>query len=117
MFAGLATLVTYRMWRSSSRSQSEEEGKWKGRVDILLERTGKDLERIGKELTELRQIVFSRFGIPLVISKSPLRLTELGKTVSEEITAQAWVERVANTLNEKVEGKDAYEIQDSVSST
>jgi len=70
------------------------------------------LERIGKELAELRQTVFSRFGIPLVISKSPLRLTELGKTVSEELAAQAWVESVANTLNEKVKGKDAYEIQD-----
>ena len=111
LFAGLATLVTYRMWRSSSRTQSEEEGKWKGRVDTLLERIGMDLERIGTELAELRRIVFDRLDIPLVISQSPLRLTELGKTVSEEIASQAWVEKVADSLNEKVRGKDAYEIR------
>ncbi len=112
VFVGVSALATYRMWRINSRSQSEEDWKWKGRVDTLLERIGGDLERIGKELAELRQIVFTRFGIPLVFSKNPLQLTEHGKTVSEEITARAWVERVAGALNEEVEGKDAYEIQD-----
>lgn len=105
LFVGLSTLVTYRIWRNSTRAKDEEDGKWKGRVDTLL-------EKIEKDLFDLRQIVFARLGIPLVISKSPLRLTEFGKSVSEEIGALSWIERVSNTLKEEVKGMDAYGIQD-----
>ena len=119
VFVGISTFVAYRMWRSSSRSQIEEDGKWKGRVDTLLERIGEDLERmgkelerVGKELAELRQIVFSRFSIPVTTHKSPLRLSDFGETISKEITAQAWVERVADSLDERIKGMDAYEIQE-----
>ena len=69
------------------------------------------LERIRSDLDEVRQIVFARFGVPLLASRSPLRLTKLGRTVSVEIDASAWVDRVAGSLEASIEGKDAYEIQ------
>ena len=108
----VGVFVSHRSWRASTHKNIKDDGEWKGRVDTLLKKIGEDLERIGKELADLRGIVFSRFGSPMVISKSPLRLSELGKTVSEKITAQAWVEKVEDALNEEVKGKDAYEIQD-----
>ena len=181
LFAGLAAIVTYLMWRSTNRTRNEEQAEWKGRIDTVLERImdelkevrlrlngldkrlnglgerlnglGERLNGLGERLNgldgrlngldgrldrveggldkvegrldcverkietnstainQLRQIVFTRFNIPSVTSESPLRLSELGKTLSEEIDAEAWVERIADQLKVNVAGKDAYEIQ------
>ncbi len=160
LFAGLAAIVTYLMWRSTNRTRNEEQAEWKGRIDTVLERimdelrevrlrlnrmderlNGLDgrlnglndrLDRVDRRLdhvegrldrvdrkietnstaiNQLRQIVFTRLNIPSVTSESPLRLSELGKTLSEEIDAGAWVERIADQLKVSVAGKDAYEIQ------
>ena len=43
---------------------------------------------------------------------SPLRLTELGLKVSEEIEATAWAQRVGANLSARVEGKSPGEIQE-----
>ncbi len=167
LFAGLAAIVTYLMWRSTNRTRNEEQAEWKGRIDTVLERIMDELrevrlrlnrmderlngldgrlngldgkldrvegrldrveERLDKvderldcvdrkietnstAINQLRQIVFTRLNIPSVTSESPLRLSELGKTLSEEIDAGAWVERIADQLKVSVAGKDAYEIQ------
>lgn len=160
LFAGLAAIVTYLMWRSTNRTRNEEQAEWKGRIDTVLERimdelkevrlrlnrmderlNGLDrrLDRVDRRLdrvdgrldkvderldcvdrkietnstaiNQLRQVVFTRLNIPSVTSESPLRLSELGKTLSEEIDAEAWVERIADQLKVSVAGKDAYEIQ------
>ncbi len=167
LFAGLAAIVTYLMWRSTNRTRNEEQAEWKGRIDTVLERIMDELKEVrlrlngldkrlnglGERLNgldgrlngldgrldrveggldkvegrldcverkietnstainQLRQIVFTRFNIPSVTSESPLRLSELGKTLSEEIDAEAWVERIADQLKVNVAGKDAYEIQ------
>ncbi|WP_420462922.1 hypothetical protein [Candidatus Palauibacter sp.] len=44
--------------------------------------------------------------------ESPLRLNDLGKTISTEIEGAAWADRIAGTMEEWVESKDAYEIQE-----
>ncbi len=153
LFAGLAVIVTYLMWRSTNRTRNEEQAEWKERIDTVLERimdelrevrlrlNGLDrrmnglggrldhvegrldkvderLDRVDRKIetnstaiNQLRQIVFTRLNIPSVTSESPLRLSELGKTLSEEIDAEAWVERIADQLKVSVAGKDAYEIQ------
>jgi len=89
----------------NTRKSNQEDGEWKGRVNTLL-------EQIRNDLDELRHIMFDRLGIPLIVSKSPLRLTKLGRTVSVEVGASAWVARVTPVLKDQIEGKDAYEIQD-----
>ena len=43
---------------------------------------------------------------------SPVRLTDLGKEVSESIGAAAWAEQVATQLGDRVKGKSAYEVQE-----
>ncbi|MCY4673252.1 MAG: hypothetical protein OXD43_05725 [Bacteroidetes bacterium] len=107
----VGTFIALRSLRGNTHKNIKEDGEWKGKVDTLLESIVKDLERIGEELTELRKIVFSRFGNSVISSDSPLRLTAFGETISREITAQAWVERVADSLYEDIKGMDAYEIQ------
>ncbi|MCY4674128.1 MAG: hypothetical protein OXD43_10265 [Bacteroidetes bacterium] len=107
----VGVFVALRSWRGNTHKDIKDDGEWKGRVDTLLKSIREDLERMGKELTELRKIVFSIFGIPIISSDSPLRLTAFGETISKEIAAQAWVERVADSLNEEIKGMDAYEIQ------
>lgn len=88
----------------TERPRTQDDAEWKGGVNSLL-------ERIREDLDELRRIVFAKFGIPLVSSQSPLQLTKLGKTVSQEIGARKWVERVADGLSSQTEASDAYEIQ------
>ena len=114
-----AVIVAGLSHRANARKSLEDDGKWKGRVDTLLEElrnslseVEKNLNKVGKELGGLRQIVFDRLGIPLFASTSPLQLTEFGKTVSEEVGSAKWVERVASTLGDQITGKDAYAIQD-----
>ena len=66
--------------RAKTRDTAQGDAEWRGSVNALL-------ERIRSDLDEVRQIVFARFGGRLLASRSPLRLTKLGKTVSVEIGA------------------------------
>lgn len=90
--------------RGVNRKSTQDDAEWKGKVNTLL-------SGIRKDLDELRKIVFAKFSVPLVVPQSPFRLTKLGKTVSQEIGAAAWVERVAESLAGQTKGRDAYEIQ------
>ena len=46
-----------------------------------------------------------------VDSSSPLRLSELGHSISDDLHVRDWVERIAPSLTERVEGKRPFEIQ------
>ena len=50
LFAGLAILFSFLMWRRTSRVNREEEIEWKVRVDTRLEAVGKRLETMGREI-------------------------------------------------------------------
>ena len=104
LFAGIATLAAIRALRETGRAETEIDGQWKERVEALS-------SRIVKEISELRHIVLSSPGRPRVASSNPLRLTAIGKIISKEIAAPAWVDRVSDTLLDQVQGKDAYEVQ------
>ena len=49
LFAGLAILFSFLMWRRTSRVNREEEIEWKVRVDTRLEAVGKRLETMGED--------------------------------------------------------------------
>ena len=113
LFAGISVLVAYRMWHNSIRAQNEKEGRQKGRVDTLLEKVGKDISGLRGEFSDLHKLVYDRLGANLMNSKSPLQLTKHGKSLSEQIGALAWSERILNNLKdeEDVNSMDPYEIQ------
>lgn len=114
----IGILISNSRLRKDLRSEYREEGEWRGTVNSFMESTETRLSQFEKELSDLRKSFASLcnqlsaiFRMPLVFGQSPLGLSERGKSVSKEIGAQAWVDKVAVTLEEKVKGMDAYGIQ------
>ena len=66
------------------------------------------LKGMSADITKILLRLPSRF----VGNESPLRLTDLGKEVAQELNLTAWAASVAVTLESEAEGKEPYEIQD-----
>lgn len=50
---------------------------------------------------------------PLPVARgSPLRLTDLGQSISDELNVAGWAERTAPELREKAKGMTAYKVQE-----
>ena len=111
LFAGLAVLVTYLMWRSGTQAQAKKEGIWEGEVKSFLKTFDKRLSDLEKQVAHLVRFLAGVFGREVIRAESPLRLTDFGESISEEIAAREWVNKVSESLIDKIEGKDAYEIQ------
>ncbi len=75
----------------------------------------KDLKTLIKKLDEkIDRILHYLLGLrdsPVITQDSPLRLTELGQQISENIGAEEWAESEADTLLGEAEGRDQFEIQ------
>ena len=93
------------------RTKYEKEGRWRGRVDTLLENFEKRISNIEKQIADFRDIFVDVFGRRVSKSQSPIRLSDFGESISEEIAAQMWADRMSSTLKEKITGMDAYEVQ------
>ena len=93
------------------RTKYEKEGRWRGRVDTLLESFEKRISNIEKQIADFRDIFVDVFGHRVSKSQSPIRLSDFGESISEEIAAQMWAARISSALKEKITGMDAYEIQ------
>ena len=66
-------------------------------------------------MTEVRddiKQILTRLSPATVTSGSPLRLTDLGRAISQTLDASEWAEGIAQTLTERIKGKQPYEIQD-----
>ena len=132
VFAGLSVLVAFFMWRSGTRAQTKEDGRWEGEVksslntfdkklntfdknlnafDKNLNKFEKRLSRVEDQIAGLYNYLLTIFGPKVIKSESPIVLSELGESISEEIAAQVWADKVSKTLVEEVKGKDSYEIQ------
>lgn len=111
LFAGLAVLVTYLMWRSGTQAQAKKEGIWEGEVKSFLKTFDKRLSDLEKQVAHLVRFLAGVFGREVIRAESPLRRTNFGESISEEIAAREWVNKVSESLIDKIEGKDAYEIQ------
>ena len=95
-------------------------GKWVGGVNSNLKSLNTNVGEVKTTLSDFMKEVrgkmdqiFERLpSTPAIIERSPLRLTRLGRNISEELEADAWAARLAAELKGQVEGMDAYEIQD-----
>lgn len=126
VFVALAVIVNYWRSRRSVYAKHEKDGEWKGTVDTRLAKIDEDISFLRKDFSsirddfssirndfsDLRKIIFERQGTTLYTSKSLLQLTDEGESVSEEIGALRWIEKILDSLKAKIKGKDAYEIQD-----
>ena len=73
----------------------------KSQVAKFMEEIREDIKRIFRKLPDTP-----------ISGQSPLRLTELGETISSELHAKEWAEGVAPKLVDKVQRKGAYDIQE-----
>lgn len=82
----------------------------------------KDFKKLIKKLDEKIGMLGEKIGMildyllglrdsPVITHKSPLRLTELGEQISENIGAEEWAESEADTLLDEAKDKDRFEIQ------
>ena len=83
-------------------------GEWKGKRESFE-------ETVGSFMTEIRndiKVISQRLPRSSVYSGSPLRLTELGQSISKTLEASSWAKKTAKSIIHQVEGKDSYEIQE-----
>lgn len=82
-------------------------GLWQGEVNT-------DRSNFNAFMTEVRGDIKKILGLlpqSPVASSSPLQLTDLGKEISEEISAKKWAENESTTLLDDAKGKDQFGIQ------
>ncbi len=83
-------------------------GRWVGSVN--------EHRNIVKDtLAEIREDVkniLKRIPPSTVASESPLRLTDFGQDISEQLDAKTWARRTAAQLRNEVEGKQDFEVQE-----
>ena len=83
-------------------------GKWQGKVDT-------DRKNFKEFMTEIRNKlddIFIRLPATPINQGSPIRLTDLGERISNDINAEEWAEALANEMFEDTKGLDAFEIQE-----
>ena len=92
-------------------------GEWKARresTETSLEKSFKSLETTLTDfMAEIRtdvKKIFQRME-STVSGESPLKLTELGQSISETLGAAAWAERTAKETADKIPDKQPYVIQ------
>ena len=83
-------------------------GQWKGKVDS-------DRASFKVFMTEVRndiKEILRRLPSHTITGSSPLRLTELGKSISKRLDAPALAQDLVPLLQERIKGKTPYEIQE-----
>lgn len=90
------------IWKSARWTKSVDDAivAWKSIKD--------DVAKIREQIAE----IFGRLGgPPTYANASPMRLTDLGQSVADELAANDWAAGLVSRLREKVEGKPPYEIE------
>ncbi len=107
--AGVSTgVVVFINLRRDIRKEIRAESEWKGKVNADI---GNFQEFMAEVRADIKRI-FLRLEPEVASRRSPLRLTDLGKKVSAEIEAAAWAARTAPTLTGRIDGMEAYDIQE-----
>ena len=64
------------------------------------------------EIREDIKRILGRLPSATVVGQSPLKLTELGQSISETLNASQWAEESARMLAVRTKGKSPFDIQD-----
>lgn len=88
-------------------------GQWKGKVDSDRDTFKRTLDAFMTEIRADIKRIFERLPAPKPIaSGSPLRLTELGRSISDELGVSAWAVQTAPDLFHRAQGMTAYKVQE-----
>ena len=86
-------------------------GIWIGKVTFNLSALNTSLSDFMKEIrTDIKKI-FERLPSPTLSENSPLRLNDLGQSISEKLKVRTWAKQAAEQVVGTVQGKSPYEIQ------
>ena len=83
-------------------------GLWKGKVDSDRASFKEFMKEVRNDIKE----ILRRLPSHTLAGGSPLRLTDLGKSISERLGAPALAQNLAPLLQERIEKKTPYEIQE-----
>ena len=83
-------------------------GKWVGSV----ESDRKDFREFIKEVRDDIKEILGRLPPSSVARGSPLQLTDLGRSISETLSAREWAEKTASAIADRAQDKQPYEIQE-----
>lgn len=95
--AGIGAVISLIIWYANVNSDRDSFKEFMKKVEKRLDDIFDRVTRIGRG--------------DLVESKSPLRLTDLGKQIAEQTRATEIAEAMSKVLEEKAVGKSAYDIQ------
>ncbi len=88
-------------------------GQWKGKVDSDRDSFKRTLDAFMSEIRADIKRIFERLPpAPTVAGASPLRLTELGRKISDRLDASAIADSLAPDLRERIADMQPYEIQE-----
>ena len=65
-----------------------------------------------KEIRDDIKKIFDRLPPTLIVGSSPIKLTDLGKSISDEVGARKTAQQLSSKLIERAKDKNPYEIQD-----
>ena len=82
-------------------------GQWKGKVDSDRASFKEFMKEVRNDIKEIL-----RRSSHTLAGSSPLRLTDLGRAISERLDAPALTQTLAPLLQERIKGKTPYEIQE-----
>lgn len=85
---------------------------WQSSIDKNLESGQTQLERFMEEIRNDIKAIFRALS-PTTVTSSPVRLSELGEEIADEIEVQKWIKKYAENLRSRTEGKNSYEIQEA----
>ncbi len=83
---------------------------WAGTIHTSVSTLKKSIEEIKNDIKEIFDRL-SKISTQTLETKSPPRLNELGREVSEEIKASEWAEKIGPSLVSQIKDKQDYEIQ------
>ena len=83
-------------------------GHWIGKINEHKTGVGKTIDEIRKDIKK----ILKRMPVPTVTGASPLQLTDLGKSISEDLNAEEWAKSIVSSLQDQVKGMLPFEIQE-----
>ncbi|MCY4672312.1 MAG: hypothetical protein OXD43_00855 [Bacteroidetes bacterium] len=117
----VGVFVALRSWRGSTHKNIKDDGIWKGSVDAdranfkeFMREIREDIKEINGKIDKINDAlrdIFSRLPAKIETTQSPLGLSDLGKDVSKDLDAVSWANKTADMVQDKVKGKEAYQIQ------
>ncbi len=84
-------------------------------IDKQFEAIMTTISKLSERITSIDSWLQAQFGrVPpaIFLRHSPLGLTEYGEGIAKDLGAYTWANEVAAILQDQVQGKEAYEIQE-----